>query len=113
MNAPRQLKSTSVPTRWKSNWSLPIIKEHFVAALATINMLCPLQLWDEFLAQVELMLNLLCFSHCNPLISANHKLYSPFDLNKMPLAPLGQRPWFTTTPPLKSPGHSMLLIVST
>jgi hypothetical protein len=29
-------------------------KERFVAALATVNMLCPLQLWDEVLPQVEL-----------------------------------------------------------
>jgi hypothetical protein len=37
-------------------------KEHFVAALATVDMLCPLQLWDKFLPQVELTLNLLRFS---------------------------------------------------
>jgi hypothetical protein len=37
-------------------------KEHFVAALATVDMLCPLQLWDKFLPQVELTLNLLHFS---------------------------------------------------
>jgi hypothetical protein len=59
-------------------------KEHFVAALATINNLCPLQLWDEFLPQVELTLNMLHFSCRNPLISANHKL-------KMPLALLGTK----------------------
>ncbi len=34
-------------------------KEHFVAALATVDRLCPLQLWDKFLPQVELTLNLL------------------------------------------------------
>jgi hypothetical protein len=28
-------------------------KEHFVTALATVDMLCPLQLWDVFLPQVE------------------------------------------------------------
>jgi hypothetical protein len=66
-------------------------KIHFVAALATVNNLCPLQLWDEFLSQVELTLNLIHLSHCNPLISANHKLYGPFDFNKMPLAPLGTK----------------------
>ncbi len=37
-------------------------KEHFITALATVDMLCPLQLWDEFLPQVELTLNMLCFS---------------------------------------------------
>jgi hypothetical protein len=61
-------------------------KEHFIAALATIGNLCPLQLWDEFLPQVKLTLNLICFSHCNPLFSANHQLYGPFDFNKLPLA---------------------------
>ena len=36
--------------------------EHFIAALATVDMHCPLQLWDEFLPQVELTLNMLRFS---------------------------------------------------
>jgi hypothetical protein len=72
--------------------AIRIFKEHFVAALATVDMLCPLQLWDEFLPQVKLVtLNLLRFSRCNPLISAYHKLYGPFDFNKMPLAPLGTK----------------------
>jgi hypothetical protein len=71
--------------------AISTFKEHFVAALATVNMLCPLQLWDEFLLQVELTLNLLCFSRRNNLISANHELYGPFDFNKTPLAPLGTK----------------------
>jgi hypothetical protein len=66
-------------------------KGHYVAALATVNNLCPLQLWDEFLPQVQLTLNLIRLSRHNPLISANHKLYSPFDFNKTPLAPLGTK----------------------
>jgi hypothetical protein len=66
-------------------------KEHFVAALATTNNLCPLQFWDKFLPQVELTLNLICFSCRNPLMSANHELYGPFDFNKMPLALLGTK----------------------
>ncbi len=66
-------------------------KEHFIATLATINNLCPLQLWDEFLPQVKLTLNLIHFSCYNPLISANHELYGPFDFNKMPLASLGTK----------------------
>jgi len=37
-------------------------KEHFIAALATVDMHCPLQLWDEFLPHVELTLNMLRFS---------------------------------------------------
>jgi hypothetical protein len=71
--------------------TISTFKEHFIATLATVNMLCPLQLWDKFLPQVELTLNLLPFSHCNPFISANHELYGPFDFNETPLAPLGTK----------------------
>jgi hypothetical protein len=39
--------------------AITMFKEHFVAALATVDMLCPLQLWDEFLPKVKLTLNLL------------------------------------------------------
>jgi len=42
--------------------AITTFKEHFIAALATVNMHCPLQLWDEFLVQVELTLNMLRFS---------------------------------------------------
>ncbi len=66
-------------------------KEHFIAALATVNQLCPLQLWDEFLLQVELTLNMLCFSRRNPKISANQEVYGAFDFNKTPLALLGAK----------------------
>jgi hypothetical protein len=54
-------------------------------------MLCPLQLWDEFLPQVELTLNMLRFSWRNPKKSANQEVYGSFDFNKTPLAPLGTK----------------------
>jgi hypothetical protein len=38
--------------------AIATFKEHFVAALATVDMLYPLQLWDKFLPQVEVTLNL-------------------------------------------------------
>ncbi len=69
--------------------AISTFKGHFAAALATVNMLFPLLLWGQFLSEVKLTLNMLCFSRCNPLISANHELYSPFDFNKTPLTPLG------------------------
>jgi hypothetical protein len=71
--------------------AIATFKEHFVSTLITVDMLCPLQLWDKFLPQVELTLNLLRFSHCNPCVSANQELYGPFDFNKTPLAPLGTK----------------------
>jgi hypothetical protein len=42
--------------------AIPTFKEHIIAALALVDMLCPLQLWDKFLPQVKLTLNMLRFS---------------------------------------------------
>jgi hypothetical protein len=42
--------------------AIATFKEHFIAGLATVNKDCPLQLWDEFLPQIKLTLNLLRFS---------------------------------------------------
>ncbi len=66
--------------------AIATFKEHFIAALATVNQLCLLQLWEEFLPQVELTLNMLRFSRRNPKISANQEVYGAFDFNKTPLA---------------------------
>ncbi len=71
--------------------AIATFKEHFIAALATVDQLCPLQLWDEFLLQVELTLNMLRFSCRNPKISANQEVYGAFDFNKTPLALLGTK----------------------
>jgi hypothetical protein len=83
--------------------AIATFKEHFVAALGTVNKLCPLQLWDEFLLQVELTLNLLHFSCCNPAISANEELYGAFDLNKTPLALLGTKALVFEDPTTRTP----------
>jgi hypothetical protein len=54
--------------------TIATFKEHFIATIATVDMLCPLQLWDEFLPQVNLTLNMRHFSWRNPidLISTRH-----------------------------------------
>jgi hypothetical protein len=74
-----------------AEWAIATFKEHFIAALAIVYTHCPLQLWDEFLPQVELTLNMLRFSRRNPNRSANQEVYGSFDLNKTPLAPLGTK----------------------
>jgi hypothetical protein len=56
-----------------------------------VDMHCPLQLWYEFSPQVELTLNMLCFSRRNSNKSANQEVYGNFDFNKTPLAPLGTK----------------------
>jgi hypothetical protein len=66
-------------------------KERFISALATVDMLCPLQLWDEFLMQVKLTSNMLRFSRINPKKSAHQEVYGSLDFNKTPLAPLGTK----------------------
>ncbi len=71
--------------------AITTFKEHFIAALVTVDMHCSLQQWDEFLPQVELTLNMLCFSRRNRKKSANQEVYGSFDFNKTPLAPLGTK----------------------
>ncbi len=46
--------------------AIATFKEHFIAALTTVDILCPLQLWDDFFPQVELTLNMICFSQKIP-----------------------------------------------
>ena len=57
--------------------AIATFKEHFIVGLATVDKNCPLQLWDEFLHQVELTLNLLHFSRCDPSKSANKEVHGP------------------------------------
>ncbi len=59
--------------------AIATFKEHFIVGLATINRNCLLQLWDEFLHQDELTLNLLCFALCDPSKSANEEVHGPYD----------------------------------
>jgi hypothetical protein len=70
--------------------AIPNFKEHFIAALNTIDMLCPLQLWHEFLIQVELTLNMLHFSQQNLKKSANQEVYGSFAFNKTQFLVIGR-----------------------
>ncbi len=71
--------------------AIATFKEHFIAGLATVNRNCPLQLWDEFLHQDKLTLNLLRFSCCDPSKSANEEVHGPYDFNKTPITPIGTK----------------------
>jgi hypothetical protein len=71
--------------------AITTFKEHFISALATVDKDCPLQLWDNFLPQVELTLNLLRVSQRDPKNSANKEINKKIDYNKTPLAPLGTK----------------------
>jgi hypothetical protein len=67
--------------------AIATFKKHFTAVLATVDAHCPLQLWDEFLPQVELTLNMLRFSRRDPKKSSNQEVYGTFDFNKTPWPP--------------------------
>jgi hypothetical protein len=71
--------------------AIATFKGHSIAGLATVNRNCPLQLWDEFLHQVKLTLNLLHFSHRDPSTSANKEVHGPYDFNKSPIVPIGTK----------------------
>ena len=71
--------------------AIATFKEHFITDLATVDRNCPLQLWDKFLHQVKLTLNLLCFSCCDLSKSANEEVHGPYDFNKTPIVPIGTK----------------------
>jgi hypothetical protein len=71
--------------------AITTFKEHFIKGLATVNRNCPLQLWDEFLHQVKLTLNLLHFSCRDPRKSTNKEVHGPYDFNKTLIAPIGTK----------------------
>jgi hypothetical protein len=68
--------------------AIATFEEHFIAGLATVDRNCPLQLWDEFLHQGELTLNLLCYSCGYPSKSANKEVHGLYDFNKTPITPI-------------------------
>ncbi len=47
--------------------TIATFNEHFISALTTVDRNCPLQLWDDFLPQVELTVSLLRFSQWDPI----------------------------------------------
>jgi hypothetical protein len=89
-----QNSSLSHQTCITKNWAEHAIctfKDHFLATLAGIDSAFPPYLWDLLLPQAELTLNLLRQATLNPKIIAWEFFQGPFDLNKMPLGPVGCR----------------------
>ena len=80
------------PHNHRVNAAEPAVKTakyHFIASLATVSPNCPLQIWCQFLPQVEMTLNMLRTSRRDPSKSAHDALEGDFDFNRTPLAPLG------------------------
>ena len=64
-------------------------KNHFIAALCTVDPLLPLYLWDRLLPQVTMTINMLRQSRLNPGLSAYEQLYGIHKFEQTPLSPLG------------------------
>ena len=66
-------------------------KYHLIAALATLDWSCPIQLWSKMLQQVQDTLNMFRTSRNNTTKTAYQELEGAFDWNATPLAPLGTK----------------------
>jgi hypothetical protein len=64
-------------------------KEHFVAGLSSVDPSFPMHLWDRFLPQAEITLNLLRTSRLHPQLSAATHYHGLVDYNKTAFAPPG------------------------
>ena len=63
-------------------------KYHLISSLATVAKSSPLQLWRQYIPQIEMTLNMLQTCRQDPTIHAYKVLSGPFDYNKTSLAPL-------------------------
>ena len=73
--------------RNKAERAIRTYKNHHVATLSGVDKECPLELWSDFLEQIEFTLNLMRTSPSGT--SAWAAVHGPHDLNKFPIAPLG------------------------
>ena len=70
--------------RNKAERAIRTFKNHFIATLAGVNPECPLELWPDFLEQIEFTLNLMRTSPKGS--SAWSTLCGPVNLNATPIA---------------------------
>ena len=73
--------------RNKAERAIRTYKNHHIATLSGADKDCPLELWSDFLEQIEFTLNILRTSSSGQ--SAWSTIHGPYDLNKSPIAPLG------------------------
>ena len=64
---------------------------HFISGLCRDDGNFPLKLWDKFLPQCLITLNLLRGYHINPNVLAYSQVHGSFSLNRTPLYPPGTR----------------------
>jgi len=76
----------------KAERAIRTFKNHFISLLSTADPTFPLNLWDEFIPQCEITLNLLHPFALDPAVSAYEGLHrATFDFSNHPIAPCGTR----------------------
>jgi hypothetical protein len=65
--------------------------DHLIAGLCSTDKAFPMHLWDRFLQQAILTLNMLRTSSINPKISAATHLNGQYEYNRVPMVPPGTR----------------------
>jgi hypothetical protein len=78
--------------------AIAMLIEHFVATLTTVDMLCPLQLWVEFLPQVELHSTNYVSLAATLVFQPTRDSMAHSISTRCPLPLLGQKHWFMTIP---------------
>ncbi len=74
----------------KAERAIRSAKNHIIASLASVHPSCPLFLWDDFLPQIELSLNLLRPAPNQPTMSAFKAIHGRnYDFAAHPIAPVG------------------------
>ena len=97
---PTQLELTPVAQHRtnKAERAIGTWKDHFISTLATVDPNCPLVLWEDFVEQAELTLNLMRMSPIHASLSAWEALCGKFDILATPIAPLGMKVLVHDTP---------------
>ena len=84
----------AAPHAHRVNAAEPAVKTakyHLIAALATLDWGCPIQLWSKMLKQVQDTLNMFRTSRNDTSKTAYQELEGEFDWNATPMAPLGTK----------------------
>ena len=76
---------------WRNSSEMAVrtSKNHFIAAPWTVEPIFPFYVWDSFLPQVTMILNMLRRSWLNPELSAYEQVAGIHHFEKTPLEPLG------------------------
>ena len=82
------------PHNHRVNAAEPAVKTakyHLIAALATLDDDCPIQLWSKMVKQVQDTVNMFRTARNDTTKTAYQATWGEFDWNSTPLAPLGSR----------------------